>query len=201
MYMAKRQLNRFLLGLLFLLIVAVLPAKAQDAAFDQERASGAKPHASNQQMAVSASGDNKSNLRHWNRFSTASARPLFQRVPAGTRPQGAAVSRYVRPKLVAPGSAVKQDEKKTNGPVRRYLAYNLPAGAFAKKNAVQSSPTGVQVKSAVAKIQKPQAHKTRKSQSGNKVAVWGYGSKSGEVVYSMVPASRSQHISCYTSYH
>lgn len=192
----------------FLIAGATLPVQAQEAAFDLPPAGLAAnlslpaqaPAAPQQHLSAnprpvssSAAAENQTNLRHWSRFSS-SAKTSFIRVAPGTKCKGAAVSHYVRPRCVEAGKLPVQQVQNQKGPVKRYLAYNIPAGSCGKLTAP-----------AAAKPSHPQQVQASKKASPKKhvgVPVLSYGAKSGEVTYSvispMVPSGTA--ISCYSRY-
>lgn len=200
--MAKR-LFQLIMACGILSCLLCLPAKAQDVAFDAPAAHTAgtsvAPHNQSvqqrnlQPISTSAASENHSNLKHWSRFSNSSAKPLFVRVPAGTKTK-ATVSRYVRPQWIEPGKACQPANQCQKGPVKRYLAYNVPAGSFTRKQTPQAAalPSSSARKPVFAKAQQPAV-----------VHVLGYGKRSGEVTRTAVPAAAHRartYISCYSRY-
>jgi len=193
--MAKRHLPIIILGLIAFL--AGTRAQAQDAAFDSGNAytggagqlPGTHPQRSPQPLSTSAASENQSNLKHWSRFSS-SAKPMFVRVPAGTKMQSTA-SHYVRPQWVEPGKAPASKTESQKGPVKRYLAYNIPAGSFTKK----------QTPGAQLPVLRPATAK-KSSTRPALMHVLSYGSKTGEITKTAVPAHRHPHtyVSCYARY-
>ena len=175
-------------GLITLLAV---PVQAQEVAFDQPRAAvAAHPGHSMQIKPISTSApaqESVSNLKHWSRFSSSSARPMFVRVPAGTQ-SSSGESHYIRPQRVLPGS-VKSTAQSSNGAVKRYLAYNVAPGAGTVNKTATTASTSP----------KKAARSSTKSNNGQ-VVVLGYGKNSGEVTYSLMPASKNVAVSCYARY-
>lgn len=185
--------------LIAVLLITVLPVQAQEAAFDEQNMSPApvQPQPRPAQMTSSSGQESKSNLRHWSRFSQASASPIFVRVPAGTKCNSGGPRHYMQAQCVQPGS-VKASAQPQNGPVKRYLAFNVPPG-YGASGATSSKPSrsgATSSKKSIAptltKITPPQKH----------TIVLGYGSKIGEVTYTAIPASgtRTASISCYPRY-
>lgn len=192
--------------------LAALPASAQDAAFDAETHNPTSPgmgkhqiQHSNQPISTAQGGEVKSNLKNWSRFSTSSNRPLFVRVPAGSQSSASSVSHYARPQHFEAGKAPVANTEHSTGPVKRYLAFNVPAGAFAKKNVVSpvkgSSTTS---KNAVGSIPAAPGKRIVIKHAPTHVQILGYGHKSGEVTTSYLPISHHSArttIACYPRYH
>ncbi len=180
--------------------MGAVPAMGQEAAFDDGHRSGSGSGLMQQQqvqarpqqaISTSAAADNHSNLRHWSRFSCSSAKPLFVRVAPGTKVQGASeVSHYVKPTCVAPGKAASV-VKNQNGPVKRYLAYNVPISANAKPR-INTTPTTI-----CSSAPKPSSNKAKQ------IKVLGYGSQHiiGTYTVSNHVRPHGPAISCYASYH
>ncbi|MBX9720224.1 MAG: hypothetical protein K2X81_02420 [Candidatus Obscuribacterales bacterium] len=197
--------NKFSQVIIAGLILAMggLPAIGQEAAFDDSPRSGsggglmqapgqqqiqARPQ---QAISTSAAADNHSNLRHWSRFSCSSAKPLFVRVAPGTKVQGASeVSHYVKPTCVAPGKAACA-AKNQNGPVKRYLAYNVPISTNAKPR-INTAQAVVGTATP-----KPSCNKAKQ------IKVLGYGNQHIIGTYTVSNHARphAPAISCYASYH
>ncbi|MBX9689294.1 MAG: DUF370 domain-containing protein, partial [Candidatus Obscuribacterales bacterium] len=91
---------------------------------------------------------------------------------------------------IEPGK-LKQTATAKSGPVKRYLAYNVPAGAFVATKTIL--PPKSQPLKPIKKAQ-PQH---------NEAVIMSYGRKSGEITYSVAHARpcRSGAISYYPSYH
>jgi len=177
--------------LLAALILPALPAQAQEAALEPVSSNNIAPvqqQAPVQPQAPQASGGTGtgSNLRHWSHFSQSSSSSLFKRVPAGTKCSGAqSVCHYIRPQCVAPGAVPKPHTPASNGPVKRYLAYNVPPGqGGSNPNASAGSPA-------------------KKAASGRKqTMILGYGKHPGEVTYTPTQSKwTGTPISCYGRYH
>lgn len=179
-------------GALFSCALAIAPCSAQEAAFDQPNQNpayiGGAGSMPGRPLSTSASAsENKSNLKHWSSFSRGSGK-MFRCVPAGTV-TGNGKSYYSRPTCVAPGqTSVKQN---SSGPVKRYLAYNVPAGHFAKKSSVSSLAPSVVLSAPVKKA------------AQNKIAVLSYSKHPGvTIVTGHVAHSRpTSTVACYSSYH
>lgn len=180
-------------GALCAIALSVAPSFAQEAAFDQPNQNpayiGGAGNMPGRPLSTSASAsENKSNLKHWSSFSRGSSK-MFRCVPAGTV-SGNGKSYYSRPTCVAPGqTSVRQN---SSGPVKRYLAYNVPAGHFAKKSAPSASASTLVSSAAPAK-----------KNASNKIAVLSYSQHSGvTIVTGHVAHSRPTHaVACYSSYH
>jgi len=172
------------------------PVLAQDAAFDVQAPSSNAPM--QPRVAGPMTGENQNNMRHWSRFSSSAARPMFVRVPAGTKVEASAPSHYVRPNWVQPGKAAVEAGAQSKGPVKRYLAFNIPAGAYAKKIAASSNNAPTQViggaKKVVNSVKRMPTH----------VQILGYGKKTGEITSTYIPANhhsaRAAAIACYPRY-
>jgi hypothetical protein len=173
--------------------LSIAPSSAQEAAFDQPNQNpafiGGAGNMPGRPLSTSASAsENKSNLKHWSSFSRGSSK-MFRCVPAGTV-TGNGKSYYSRPTCVAPGqTSVKQNN---SGPVKRYLAYNVPAGHFAKKSKASASASTAVSSAAPAKKSAP-----------SQVAVLSYSKHPGvTIVTGHVAHSRPTHaVACYSSYH
>ena len=185
-----------------LLAAQALPAMCQEAAFD------ADPHSStsmgpspithhSQPISAAAGAENASNLKNWSRFSNSASRPMFVRVPAGTKMPGNSKSHYVRPQCVGAGSQPAQTQPQ-NGPVRRYLAYNVPAGHFIKKS--QQTGTNGSVASAPVRVAHAKPVAVKKA-APTHIQVLGYG-KGGSVTSTYVPISGHHRVAvaCYHRY-
>lgn len=189
-----------------LLANLALPVMAQEAAFDSNPNSatagtlGQAPRAQHNTQPISscAGAENGSNLKNWSRFSQSASRPMFVRVPAGTKMPGQSASHYARPQCVAPGRA-PQPQANQAGPVRRYLAYNVPAGHFVKKS--QPAAAAIPARSVAAKKVAPAAVAVARKPATH-IQVLGYG-KGGQVTSSYMPISHKGHvaIACYPRYH
>lgn len=194
---------RIILAGLFLMSAA--PVMAQEAAFDQPSAPfgggsglGTLPGQHPKQLqplSSSPAQETRSNLRHWSRFSQNSAQPMFVRVPAGSKAATCGESHYIRPQCIQPGTVkqVAQAQSKS-GAVRRYLAYNVPPGAFVRKATTSSNKIAIASKTSTTSSKKKLSSQT---------IILGYGNKPGEITYSIAPKSVSTAtaISCYPRYH
>lgn len=173
-----------------LISLLALPVQAQEAAFEQPTTHAAtqQPGQHMQIRPISTSApaqESASNLKHWSRFSSSSAKPMFVRVPAGTQ-TNSGESHYIRPNRVLPGT-LKANAQSSNGAVKRYLAYNVAPGACFKNSSSAASP-------------QKKASSAQKSKSNTHVVALGYGKNSGEVTYSLIPNSKTVAVSCYPRY-
>lgn len=174
-----------------LISLLALPVQAQEMALEQPSpSSSAQAGHSMQIRPISTSApaqESVSNLKHWSRFSQAAAKPMFVRVPAGSQ-ANSGESHYIRPKCIQAGS-IKATAQNTNGPVKRYLAYNVPPGGSQTKSSTAGANT-----------QKKTSSQKAKSNNGQ-VVVLGYGKNSGEITYSTMPSSsKTLAVSCYPRY-
>lgn len=185
-----------LLGLSVLLCSPVL---AQDAAFDLPPANAA-PSQPKVASPMTGSAENHDNMRHWSRFSSSNARPTFVRVPAGTKVPSSAPSHYVRPQWVQAGKA-PVEASQNKGPVKRYLAFNIPAGAYAKKSSTTST-NGAGSQPAPTNSAKKLAPSMKHVPTH--VQILGYGRKSGEITSTYIPvthhSARAAAFACYPRY-
>ncbi|MBX9573761.1 MAG: hypothetical protein K2X77_32995 [Candidatus Obscuribacterales bacterium] len=197
----KEGKGRGILGLLSGALVAfalsLAPANAQEAAFDQPQMNpafvGGAGSMPGRPISTSATAtENKSNLKHWSTFSHGSTKSIFRRVPAGTA-TGSGKLHYSRPQCVAPGQTTAS--KQNGGMVKRYLAYNVPAGHYMKKSTAPTASVSTSSSTAA----------PAKKASSNKIPVLSYSKHSGvSIVTGHV--TRSHHASAgtvafYSSYH
>lgn len=170
------------------------PAGAQEAAFDQPNQNpafiGGAGSMPGRPISTSASAnENKSNLKHWSNFSHGSTKPTFLRVPAGTV-TGNGKLHYSRPQCVAPGQTTAS-KPSGNGMVKRYLAYNVPAGHFVKKNQCSVSTAST-----------PAPAPSKRKSSSNHVPVLSYSKHHGAIITHYVPHSQTSNaVAFYSSYH
>jgi hypothetical protein len=182
---------QFKILLIAALVLPALPVRAQEAALEPVSSNTVAPVQQRQQPAAQAqqaSGGTStgSNLRHWSRFSQSSSSSLFRRVPAGTKGSGAqSVCHYIRPQCVAPGAVPKPQTQASKGPVKRYLAYNVPPGQGGYNPSAAS----------ITPVKKANARK--------QAMILGYGKHAGEVTYTPAPQNKwsGTPISCYGRYH
>lgn len=194
--MAKKHSHSWIFGLLAVLSCAS-GVSAQEAALDTATHPHAAPALSSQPVPVGPAlgNEHQSNLRHWNQFSHSSSKPFFKKVPAGTR-HFDAKSHYVKPQCIEAGKVPPgTPQQAQNGAVKRYLAYNVPAGAFVKK---QPLTAPVQPKGAVAPRKTAAPKKTTIKSDPALVEVLSYGHK-GEVKTHYVPR-RLHHRTAVSSY-
>ncbi len=174
------------------------PAMAQDAAFDVQAPSSNAPMQPKVAGPMAGGAENQNNMRHWSRFSSSTARPMFVRVPAGTKVEASAPTHYVRPNWVQPGKAPVDAAAQNKGPVKRYLAFNIPAGAYAKKSGSSSTSTPTQVIGSAKKVA------ISAKRTPTHVQILGYGKKTGEITSTYIPANhhsaRAAAIACYPRY-
>ena len=192
-------------GFLVAAIFSLSPVNAQDAAFDAPGASpaytggagmmpGSSLIKSTRPMSTSAAAENKSNLRHWQSFTQASSSPQFVRVPAGMLPMGAQKTTHYRmPKHILPGTKA---EKRGGAVVKRYLAYNLPAGAFVKQSKPAASHVAFSGNSSANSAKNSGASKSSSHYTSGSVLSYSAHS-AGVIINSAVP----RHSGVYATYH
>ena len=181
-------------GALVAVVISVAPSSAQEAAFDQPNQNpafiGGAGNMPGRPLSTSATAcENKSNLKHWSTFSRGSSK-MFRCVPAGTA-TGDGKRHYSNPTCVAPGQT--SINKQSGGAVKRYLAYNVPAGHFVKKSV--TAPINAPI---VASSSTP----TRAKKS-NKIAVLSYSQHPGVTIVTghVSHAHPSRSVAFYSSYH
>lgn len=200
--MAKWHIYTLVPGILAFALAGA--AFAQEAALETESGSlhshqGVGQHGQLQPVSSSSASENKSNLKHWTQFSHSSSKPFFVKVPAGTKVAAASPARYLRPQHLEAGKVQALPAQDPNAPSKRYLAYNVPAGAFVKKK--QVSPPVL--------AQKTPASKPASKNNGQTaptiavVQVLSYGHKPGQIKAHYVPAHRHQRpvVSSYSTYY
>lgn len=176
-------------GVLSLMIAAIAPASAQEAAFDDPKQNpafvGGAGTMPGRPLSTSAAVGTKSNLRHWQAFSQGS-KSAFLRVPAGTVLKGTEKNtHYTKPRHIQIG---QNKEDKKGSVVRRYLAYNLPAGAYLKQSSTAASST------------KPSKAGKSSKQSSGLVPVLSYSGHTSYISHS-ASSAKATPISFYASYH